>query len=549
MKFIIGLFLVFAQGLPASASFHDSLQEKQSFAEYLESASTQARLDELTRSEETQNDVNLLHLGMNTDPVRRKMLKNAKSHVHMIIPYWHNDNLGKEWIELFKEKRAEIPDLDTRFMVDWTTPVSSKDRKMEKQFAEIKDFSDDNLRVWNPPKWLRRWSLSILSNHQHDKVYLVDGKEAILGGMNIGDHYLEGGLTAEGWHDTDLYIKGLAAHELEATFLKTWHLVGYLNDDHRNPFPFLKRKIIGLLDSFFYGPIESAIEFQGLFGRDRLFDSGVAKELQNQRYFPEIDDLSSDAAPVRIIYDIPLVDKRIEKETITRFSKSPTDRRETTITHIRKRSKYMETLTELIQNAHGRVRIFLPYLTLTRQFKKEIILAAERGVQIQLFTNSYESHDLGKYAYYGAIQHYVKLMEAGVEIYEWTGHGPLHEIQDENNCSIEGHWPGRTLHTKAVTIDGLVGIVGSHNMNVRSTIYNSEVMAMVRGRDFTNSLDAVFDSHLVQAFGGDSGSVRCGEQDYALPPRVKRKTLQEVKDFIRDNRIKVLIARPLQMIM
>ena len=70
-----------------------------------------------------------------------------------------------------------------------------------------------------------------LNHRWHEKHLVVDGKQAILGGMNIGDEYMLGGTGAtatffgmekEAWRDTDIFIEGAAAGEAYAAFARNW---------------------------------------------------------------------------------------------------------------------------------------------------------------------------------------------------------------------------------------------------------------------------------------------------------------------------------------
>jgi len=69
----------------------------------------------------------------------------------------------------------------------------------------------------------------------HEKHFIVDGKHAILGGINISDSYLFGGhlfkdkqgKISQGWRDTDVLIEGPAVEDASRAFSRNWrHLTG-----------------------------------------------------------------------------------------------------------------------------------------------------------------------------------------------------------------------------------------------------------------------------------------------------------------------------------
>nr|WP_282571236.1 cardiolipin synthase [Methylonatrum kenyense] len=57
----------------------------------------------------------------------------------------------------------------------------------------------------------------------HRKIMVSDGREAWVGGVNIGDEYLEGHPTLGPWRDTHLRIEGPAALALQLVFVEDWH--------------------------------------------------------------------------------------------------------------------------------------------------------------------------------------------------------------------------------------------------------------------------------------------------------------------------------------
>ena len=62
-------------------------------------------------------------------------------------------------------------------------------------------------------------------NHRnHRKIFIVDGKEGIIGGSNIGDEYFGKRTQLGKWKDTDILITGESALCLQAIFLRDWYL-------------------------------------------------------------------------------------------------------------------------------------------------------------------------------------------------------------------------------------------------------------------------------------------------------------------------------------
>ena len=161
---------------------------------------------------------------------------------------------------------------------------------------------------------------------------------------------------------------------------------------------------------------------------------------------------------------------------------------------------------------------FLPYLTPEPEFVEALKRAAGRGVLVAIVTNSELSNDLGKVPWKAGTAHYPGLVAAGVHVLEWQGHAPLLSLEKTEGCTIpDGSWPGATIHSKVVVVDGLAVLVGSHNMNARSEVYNSEVMATIASRELASAIRKVFeaDADLDPA----NRTIPCGERIVQRPPK------------------------------
>ncbi len=96
----------------------------------------------------------------------------------------------------------------------------------------------------NPFKAHGQW---FLAHPDHRKILIVDGKVAIIGGINISSVYssrLSGRKKVKGeplpWRDTDVQIEGPAVAEFQKLFLDTWQKQKGPKLSERNYFPDLK---------------------------------------------------------------------------------------------------------------------------------------------------------------------------------------------------------------------------------------------------------------------------------------------------------------------
>lgn len=511
------LALISTRVVAAEASLLDTL------------AAETARMDQMTGTEVTLNHVQLLHLGKASMPARLQLVRNAQKYIFISVPYWFNDVTGNQMFRAIQARANQVTNIDLRVLEDWTSPGSTGDLLGLNMFHRLKKLTEGDAMLWNTPYWGRSFSWSILKNRLHDKFFLVDGDKLIMGGMNIGDEYMLGGSARKGWHDTDVLIEGPAAAAAGRAFLKIWNFSRYM-EDPGNRFPHGHAARRQALSNFLYRERETFDESEDgrmlaargdevqipIHADFRKF--GLAKDQQRGR---------DGGVPVRILYDNPLFNQPLSKESARPYC------------------RFECVLNYMLQRTHRTVRIFMPYLTLTDQQEKVLVNAAERGLKIELITNSSQSHDLGKIAYYAAVSHYEALLDAGVKIYEWQGNKPLEALERGHGCRIpESEFPGKTIHTKAVILDDQVGIIGSNNMNVRSDLYNSEAMAIVYDPGFAAQLNQVFDHDLDLDQAGRR--IRCGSKMVTRPRLVRPAVAELVHEFVRRNKIAIALARGLQ---
>jgi len=68
--------------------------------------------------------------------------------------------------------------------------------------------------------WGNRFQLNF---RNHRKLVLVDGREAITGGLNVGDEYLGRGRRLGPWRDTDVRLRGPSVKAAQLAFVEDWH--------------------------------------------------------------------------------------------------------------------------------------------------------------------------------------------------------------------------------------------------------------------------------------------------------------------------------------
>lgn len=126
----------------------------------------------------------------------------------------------------------------------------------------------------------------------------------------------------------------------------------------------------------------------------------------------------------------------------------------------------------LLYAAKKKIMIVSPYFVPDEALLLAVTAAVDRGVHVELFVS--EEGDQAM-VYHAQRSYYEVLLKAGVRI--WMYRKPY------------------ILHTKTLTIDDEVAVIGSSNMDMRSFGLNLEVSMLVRGEEFVAEMREVEDEY------------------------------------------------------
>jgi len=126
----------------------------------------------------------------------------------------------------------------------------------------------------------------------------------------------------------------------------------------------------------------------------------------------------------------------------------------------------------LLYAAQRKIIVVSPYFVPDEALLLAITTACQRGIHVELFVSEDGDQAI---VYHAQRSYYEALLRAGVKI--WMYRKPY------------------ILHTKSLTIDDEVAIIGSSNMDMRSFGLNMEISMLVRGEEFVRQLRAVEDKY------------------------------------------------------
>ena len=142
------------------------------------------------------------------------------------------------------------------------------------------------------------------------------------------------------------------------------------------------------------------------------------------------------------------------------------------------------SLLKAIYGATERINIENAYIVAIPAITQALVEASERGVEVNVLTNSKESIDSDGKSFADSILKSVKAFsDAGANVYLKQG---------------------QTLHSKFMTVDGVFCSIGSYNLHPRSERYDTELNVNILDRESVARIDAVFARDIAEAKKADS---------------------------------------------
>ncbi len=159
------------------------------------------------------NQVDLFFSGEDKFKALLKSINNAKQYIHMEYYIFKNDQIGKKVIKALALKASE--GVEVKLLVD-----GMGGRFLRKKLTNILKEAGGEVLFFYPP-FIPIFNVRI-NYRNHRKICVIDGKEAYLGGFNVGDEYLGLSKKFGYWRDTHIKIKGSAISAIQWQFFVDW---------------------------------------------------------------------------------------------------------------------------------------------------------------------------------------------------------------------------------------------------------------------------------------------------------------------------------------
>jgi len=286
-----------------------------------------------------------------------------------------------------------------------------------------------------------------ITRRMHNKAWIADGRVAFVGGRNIGDAYFDA--AASNFRDLDLLLLGTAVRQTETIFDEYWNSravipIGALGEPRAADLAALRTALAGA-----------------------VADTDARPYLDRVAENESVQALLAGRTPIHWTARAKVVSDPPEK-----------------VAGAGEERWLINGVAPLLASATADLEIISPYFIPGDVGTRRLVEIAERGVRVAVLTNSLAATDVT--AVHGAYVRYRKpLIEGGVSLFE------LKPYDNESDVSLFGSG-GASLHTKAFTVDGRSGFIGSMNFDPRSVSLNSEMGVFFEDGRLVGEVRAIF---------------------------------------------------------
>lgn len=359
-------------------------------------------------------------------------IEQARRTIHCEFYIWQDDPAGRRLTRMLAERAAA--GVKVRVLYDHLGSLGLP----RTHFDPLRE-AGGQVAVFGRLRVPVRMTLLRMDFRNHRKLMTIDAERGFLGGLNVGDEYLDPDGGGRGWRDLAVDLRGDAVVGLEAIFLEDW-----------------------------LASTGEILDLQGECARaPRRFDPRrpLPKERPWARRRAQAARARANAAnPFAPRPDVPVRSQGSLLQVIPSGPDRPLV------------SVIAAQLSAAIAGASERVWLATPYFVPDEPLLFILRIAALRGVDVRILVPAPRHNDVRLVAW-AARSYYDDVLAAGGRIFEYQR---------------------GMMHSKFLIVDELCAI-GSANMDVRSFHINYEVTAMFYDPALTAELAAIFSGDVEHA--------------------------------------------------
>ena len=405
---------------------------------------------------------------------RAWLADNARTSIEVQYFIWSTDNIGILAAEALL--RAAERGVKVRVIVD-DLMIDAPDKSL----LALAAHPNVDIRIYNPQTSvgmpLQRRLANVLTNFRgvnqrmHDKTLIVDGKVAVTGGRNMAAEYFDYNHRYN-FRDRDALVLGEAVKAMQASFDAFWTSE-------------LAVKVEELFDGY------------GLLKKNVQVNDAEVKQLYRElhEYARSPDNFPPEVRDA--IADTPAAFERLARQTLwgrVQFISDRPGKNETRV-GLGGGGATTSALARLAQDAKSRVVIQSPYLVMSDRAIELFQALRARGVTVRINTNSLASTD-NLPAFSGYRNQRARLLEMGLEIYEYMPAPKTHREVAERAVKAGRSVPVFALHAKTMVIDSRIVFIGTFNFDPRSENLNTEVGVIVEDEGLARAVEAAIETDM-----------------------------------------------------
>ena len=366
---------------------------------------------------------------------RLALIDSAVSSLDIMTYLWYPDVAGRLILE--RAVIAARRGVHVRLVVDDLMTIGQ-----ENVLADLQREPNIELRLFNP--WKKRdlfsrggemvAEMERLNTRMHDKLLIADGRAAILGGRNIGDHYF-GLHHSYNFHDLDVLAIGHMAEQSNAMFDDFWNSEWVASAANLTTEP---------------DPERAAASWAKMLEKTRSAEELESFPVEPKDWSQELAELEPQLHPGTgdLIYDEVTAGGVAQSMVARMFA--------------------------IFDQAQEELLITNAYIIPGERGIEFLRSLNERGVDVRILTNSLASHDVP-----AVNSHYEPwrddIVGTGTRLFELRADAAIQSLVDVP--PVAAKFVG--LHTKASVADGRHVFIGSMNLDPRSGAINTEMGAVI----------------------------------------------------------------------
>lgn len=308
--------------------------------------------------------------------------------------------------------------------------ISGKIR-MEGQelFYAVSSHPNVEIKIYNMLNPLQLWKSQ---GRMHDKYIIVDDLAYILGGRNTFDYFIGDYATDDRSRDREVLVYNTGHGEKQDRTSSLWQVEDYFN------------KIWNLDVCTYFHEDESLREKEEVQEQIDLLEQRYQEIRTEHPDLFQIPDYSSVTVPTNQIQLVSNPTGIYGKEPVVFYE-----------------------LSELMKQAEQQVTIHTPYAVCNGYMYDTLEEICDQVPDVRMLVNSVENGD-NVVASSDYLKFKGKLLDTGIQIMEYDG--------------------GESYHGKSILIDDNISVIGSYNLDLRSTYVDTELMLVIDSRPFNTEL-------------------------------------------------------------